>query len=151
RAGNAGILILSQTGAKENLMRGRRRVHNLVLVLLSLAIVPCASAYPQKSTAVYTFTDLGGLPGLSFQQSMARAITDYGEIAGMSYTAGPNGPEGHAVVWAKDATGRYVITDLGFRGTATGINNEGEVVAGGFLITPVNVGGNLVWYQDLNG
>src|SRR5262249_56310312 len=44
-----------------------------------------------------------------------------------------------------------VITDLGFRGTATGINNLGEVVVGGFLIRPATVNGGLVWYQDLDG
>jgi probable HAF family extracellular repeat protein len=54
------------------------------------------------------------------------------------------------VVWAKDATGKYVMTDLG-RGHATGINNNGEVLARGTLIQPVTINGHMVWYQDLNG
>jgi probable HAF family extracellular repeat protein len=57
------------------------------------------------------------------------------------------------VVWAKDATGTYAITDLGigFNGSAAGINNEGDVVAGGFLVRPVTINGSLVWYEDLDG
>jgi probable HAF family extracellular repeat protein len=125
--------------------------HKLIPALLLFAAVPSADAYPQKSTAAYTVTDLGGLPGLSFEESDALAINDYGEIAGSSYTAGPDGSVEHAVVWARDASGKYAITDLGIIGEATSINNAGEVAAGGFLIRPVTVNGNLVWYQDVNG
>jgi probable HAF family extracellular repeat protein len=128
-----------------------RRRSIVILILLSLAALPSADAYPQKSTASYTFTDLGGLPGLSYIQSEALAINDYGEIVGWSYTADQNGGMvKHAVVWAKDATGRYVITDLG-PGIATGINDEGEVITDNSLIVPVSINGSLVWYQDLNG
>src|SRR5262249_55568410 len=117
-------------------------------VLLLLTAVSSANAYPQNSTASYTFTDLGGLPGLSFEQSKPRAINDAGEIVGSSYTVGPNE---HGVVWAKDATGKYVITDLQTRAYATGINDQGDVIAGALLIMPVSLNGNLVWYQDLDG
>jgi probable HAF family extracellular repeat protein len=132
--------------------RSNRRWRSImILTLLSFAALPSADAYPQKTTASYTVTDLGGLPGLSFIDSEARAINDYGEIVGVSYTAGANGrEEPHAVVWAKDATGKYVMTDLG-RGSATGINNQGDVLANGSLIVPVTVNGSLVWYEDLNG
>jgi probable HAF family extracellular repeat protein len=125
----------------------------LFLALLSLAAVPLADAYPQKNTATYTYTDLGGLPGLSFEGSGALGVNDYGEIVGSSWSPGPNGPEQHVVVWAKDATGTYAITDLGigFNGSAAGINNEGDVAAGGFLVRPVTINGSLVWYEDLDG
>jgi hypothetical protein len=121
-----------------------RRFRSAILALLWLATLPGASSYAQN----YTFTDLGGLPGLSFEQSEPRAINDAGEIVGSSYTAGV---VEHGVVWAKDATGRYVITDLRTRAYATGINNHGDVIAGGLLIMPVSMNGNLVWYQDLDG
>lgn len=133
-------------------MRSHRRFRNVILVLLSFAAVPIADAYPQKSTAAYTVTDLGGLPGLSYIESEALAINDYGEILGWSNSMDSHGNiVQHAVVWTKDATGKYRITDLGVRGAASGINNQGDVLAGGCLVVPVNVNGNLVWYQDLNG
>jgi len=123
--------------------------------LLSLVAVPGAKAHAQRTTTPsYTVTDLGGLPGLSYEESEALAINDFGEIAGWSYTAGPNGSEHHAVVWAKDGTGNYVITDLGILGSARGINRSGEVVAGslpGVLIVPITVNGEMVWYLDLDG
>ena len=132
-------------------MRSQRRILSGILILLSLAVLPSASAYAQKSSAPYTFTDLGGLPGLPSIQSQAWAINDFGDIVGSSWTVGPNGDAyEHAVVWAKDASGKYAITDLG-RGRATGINNLGEVVTGRGLIVPVTVDGSLVWYQDLDG
>ena len=69
----------------------------------------------------------------------------------------------HPVVWAKDATGKYVITDLGTfggnSGKAFGINSQGEIVGiaqaadtriYAFLIRPLTVNGSKVWYQDLN-
>ena len=144
-------------------MRPQRRFHGLTLALLSLAVIPGTGAYAQKVTPTYTFTDLGGLPGLTFKQSSARAINDSGQIVGKSYTAGPTGHVEHPVVWAKDATGKYVITDLGTfggpSGAALGINAQGEIVgvaqdaafnSHGFLIRPLTVNGTKVWYQDLN-
>jgi probable HAF family extracellular repeat protein len=131
-----------------------RRFHNAILAILSLAALSSAEALAQKkATPSYTFTDLGGLPGLSYVESEAYAINDAGEIVGLSYTAGPSGPVPHAVVWAMDATGKYVMTDLGADvGTARGINSQGEVVTSlGFLVRPVDINDNLVWYQDLNG
>jgi len=132
-------------------MRTCRHFHKLIPALLLLAAVPGADAYPQKSTAAYTVTDLGGLPGLSYEYSTAMAINDAGEIVGSSFTAGPNGPVNHAVAWAKNAAGKYVITDLGIAGWAGGINSHGDIAAENYLIEPVVVNGNPVWYQDLNG
>ena len=133
-------------------MCSQRRILSAILTLLSLAVLPGASAYAQKPSAYYTFTDLGGLPGLSFIQSQAWAINEFGDIVGSSWTVEPNGEAyEHAVVWAKDASGKYAITDLGRRGRAMGINNLGEVVTGHGLIVPVTVDGSLVWYRDLDG
>jgi probable HAF family extracellular repeat protein len=133
------------------------------LATLALAWLSGAPAQAQKTTPYYTFTDLGGLPGLSYKQSGATAINDAGQIVGFSYTAGANGSAQHPVVWGKDATGNYVITDLGtfggHNGVATGINDQGEIVGSaqdastsryGFLIRPTTVNGIMVWYQDLN-
>jgi uncharacterized membrane protein len=133
------------------------------LTVLSLVALPGAEAYAQKATSAYTFTDLGGLPGLTFKQSETRAINDSAQIVGFSYTSGPSGTVHHPVVWAKDATGKYVITDLGTfggpSGMAIGINSQGEIAGTaqdaasgwyGFLIRPLTVNGNRVWYQDLN-
>jgi uncharacterized membrane protein len=144
-------------------MRNNRRFNGMTVALLSLAALPGAEAYAQKATPTYNVTDLGGLPGLTYKQSEAMAINASGQIVGLSYTAGPSGTVQHPVVWAKDSTGKYVITDLGtlggHNGTAVGINSQGEIVgtaqdatAGtyGFLIRPLTVNGNKVWYQDLN-
>jgi probable HAF family extracellular repeat protein len=141
----------------------RTRSSLKVLTILTLALLPGAPAQAQKTTPTYTYTDLGGLPGLSFKQSEAWAINDSGQIVGRSYTAGPRGDVWHPVVWAKDATGTYVITDLGTfggnSGSAFGINSQGEIVGEaqaadttpyGFLIRPLTVNGSQVWYQDLN-
>src|SRR5262245_29131631 len=136
---------------RENPMRTRCQFHKLTLALLLLTAVPSADAYPQKSTASYTVTDLGGLPGLSYEYSTAMAINDAGEIVGSSYTVGPDGPVNHAVVWAKDGAGNYVITDLGIAGWAGGINSHGDIAAENYLIEPVIINVSPVWYQDLNG
>jgi len=139
------------------------------IAILTLALLPDAPAQAQKNGATpsYTFTDLGGLPGLSYKQSGATAINDAGQIVGFSDTVGtgPGGSGQHPVLWTKDSTGKYVITDLrvvaGNNGNfAYGINRQGEVagkyvdsttgVATGFLIRPVTVNGVKVWYQDLD-
>jgi probable HAF family extracellular repeat protein len=144
-------------------MRTRRLFYGLTLSLLSFAALPGSVAHGQKSTPAYTFTDLGGLSGLTYKQSQAKAINDAGQIVGKSYTAGPGLDVWHPVVWAKSATGNYVITDLGTlggnSGEAYGINSQGEIVGAAqgvdtaeytFLIRPLTVNGSLVWYQDLN-
>jgi len=130
------------------------RLRALTLALLSLAGLISLSAHGQKSSTLsgYTFTDLGGLPGLSFKQSSALGINDAGQIVGSSYTVGPKGPASVAVIWAKDATGKYVITNLApgsaFGSSASAINSQGDVVANGGLIQPISVNGSLVWYLD---
>ena len=144
-------------------MMSRSRFGLTTLAVLSLATLPDAEAYAQKATPAYTYTDLGGLPGLSFKQSEARAINDSGQVVGLSYVTRPSGTVSHPVVWAKDATGKYVITDLGTlggnSGKALGINSQGEIVGDaqaadttdcGFLIRPLTLNGSQVWYQDLN-
>jgi len=134
-------------------MRNHRRFHCLTLTLLSLAALSSTLAYGQKSGAAYAFTDLGGLGGLSFKESWAQGINEAGEIVGSSYTAGPRGSQEVAVVWAKDATGKYAITNLlgsAFSSFASAINSDGDVVAGGSLIRPISVNGSLVWYADSN-
>ena len=126
----------------------QRRFYIVFLAVLSLAALPNTEAHAQT----YTVTDLGGLPGLSYRQSVAFAINDAGEIAGSSYTAVPTGAVPHAIVWARDASGNYVITDLGILSAATGISNNGVVGTNfGFIVVPATVNGNLVWYQDANG
>src|SRR5438477_192131 len=63
----------------------------------------------------YSITDLGGLPpspGLAAQSGVYR-MNDAGDIAGYSYTTGPDRPNAsHPVVWHADATGNYHIIDL---------------------------------------
>jgi uncharacterized membrane protein len=104
------------------------------LAILTLALLPGARAQAQKTAPSYTFTDLGGLPGLSWVQSKPYAINDDGQIVGNAYTSSllPIGREIHPVIWTKDSTGKYVITDLGVgtggNGAALGINSQGEVV-----------------------
>jgi probable HAF family extracellular repeat protein len=133
-------------------MRIHRRFRNLIVAILPFVVVPGAVVNAQQSTAAYTVTDLGGLPGLAYRQSVAFAINDAGEIAGSSYTVGPNGPEPHAIVWVRDASNNYVITDLGILSAATGISNEGVVGTNfGFIVVPATVNGVLVWYEDANG
>ena len=128
------------------------RCCSVFLALMSLAVLPGTETSAQTSTPTYTVTDLGGLPGLSYESSVPFAINDAGEIVGSSYTAGPNGPVPHAVVWAEDASGDYVITDLRILSAATGISNQGVVGTNwGFIVEPATVNGNLVWYQDANG
>jgi uncharacterized membrane protein len=124
----------------------------MFMALLSFGVLSASETYAQKTAASYTVTDLGGLPGLSYESSVAFAINDAGEIAGSSYTAGPNGPEPHAIVWVRDASNNYVITDLGILSAATGISNEGVVGTNfGFIVVPATVNGVLVWYEDANG
>jgi probable HAF family extracellular repeat protein len=145
-------------------MRCTQRFRGLALVILSLAALPGAGAYAQTGTPAYTFTDLGGLLNPRYVQSGTSAINDAGQIVGYSYTPTGYNFSPHPVVWAKDATGSYVITDLGTLGGpgggATGINDHGEIVGHldqnglfarrGFLVRPVTVNGTMVWYQDLN-
>jgi probable HAF family extracellular repeat protein len=141
----------------------RSRFGLTTLALLSLATSPDAGAYAQKATPAYTFTDLGGLPNPNFVASEARAVNDSGQVVGLSYVTRPSGTVYHPVVWAKDATGKFVITDLGTlggnSGKALGINSQGEIVGitqgadtgiYAFLIHPLTVNGSKVWYQDLN-
>jgi probable HAF family extracellular repeat protein len=141
----------------------RSRFGLTTLAVLSLATLPGDGAYAQKVTPAYTFTDLGGLPNPNFVASEARAINDSGQVVGFSYVTRPSGTVYHPVVWAKDSTGKYVITDLGTlggnSGKALGINNQGEIVGiaqaadtgiYAFLIHPLTVNGSKVWYQDLN-
>jgi len=124
----------------------------MILTALSLGVLPASETYAQKTAAAYTVTDLGGLPGLAYRQSVAFAINDAGEIAGSSYTVGPNGPEPRAIVWVRDASNNYVITDLGILSAATGISNEGVVGTNfGFIVVPAIVNGVLVWYEDADG
>jgi probable HAF family extracellular repeat protein len=134
-------------------MRNHRRFHGLTLALLSLAALTSISASGQKPSSAYTFTDLGGLSGLSFKESSALGLNDAGEIVGTSYTAGPHGQQEVAVLWAKDATGKYAITNLlgsSLSSRASAINSQGDVVAGGSLIRPVSVNGSMFWYVDSN-
>ena len=134
-----------------------------VFAFLPFVVISPAPALAQKATPAYTFTDLGGLPNPNSVTSEARAVNDSGQVVGLSYVARPSGTVSHPVVWAKDATGKYVITDLGTlggnSGKALGINSQGEIVgiAQGtdtgiyaFLIHPLTVNGSKVWYQDLN-
>ena len=141
----------------------RTRFSLATLATLILAVLPVDRAIAQKPTPAYTFT---ALPGLSSTQSEATAVNDSGQVVG--YSNAPFSPtygsKSHPVVWAKNATGNYVITDLNpvarMSGSATGINSQGEVVGYvadwtgvpeySFLIRPVVVNGNKVWYQDLN-
>jgi probable HAF family extracellular repeat protein len=133
-------------------MRTHRRFHCATLALLSVSALTI-SASAQKSNAAYTFTDLGGLPGLSFKESSALGINDAGQIVGSSYTAGPQGQQEVAVLWSKDATGKYVITNLlgsALPSSSSAINSQGDVVAGGAIIRPVSANGSKVWYVDAN-
>jgi probable HAF family extracellular repeat protein len=145
-------------------MKCTQRFSGLALVILSLAALPGAGAYAQTGTPAYTFTDLGGLLNPRYVQSETLAINNAGQIVGYSYTPTGNNFSPHPVVWAKDVTGNYVITDLGTLGgpggQATGINDQGEIVGHldqnglfarrGFLVRPATVNGTMVWYQDLN-
>src|SRR4051812_25670267 len=110
----------------------RSRFGLTTLAFLSLAALPDAGAYAQKATPAYTFTDLGGLPNPNSVASEARAVNDSGQVVGLSYVTRPGGTVYHPVVWAKDAAGKYVITDLGTlggnNGKALGINSQGEIV-----------------------
>ena len=154
------------------------RLSSLTLAAALLLAALCghpARAQKGGTTPSYTFTDLGGLPGLSYRgmpytNSQAYAINAAGQIVGTSQTAGSNGGIGHVVIWTKDATGKYGITDLGpsqgpnppvaCYGYALGINSQGEVVGGAssagvpqfpFLIRPAtDTLGNKVWYRDAN-
>jgi probable HAF family extracellular repeat protein len=141
----------------------RSRFGLTTIALLLLVTLPGAGAYAQKATPAYTFTDLGGLPNPNSVASEARAINDSGQVVGLSYVTRPSGTVYHPVVWAKDATGKYVITDLGTlggnSGKALGINSQGEIVGiaqgadttgYGFLIRPLTLNESRVWYQDLN-
>jgi probable HAF family extracellular repeat protein len=123
----------------------------MVLGVLFFAASPGAEMYAQKTTATYTFTDLGELPGIPYDESIAYAINDAGEIVGYSYSSGPMAVQERAVVWAKNAAGNYVVNDLGIQGQASGINSRGEVALQNYLIEPVTINGSLVWYLDLNG
>src|SRR6516164_7359092 len=111
-------------------MMPRTRFRLTVLAVLALDALCNGRAQAQKNTPSYTFTDLGGLPNPNYAQSEARAINDSGQIVGFSYIARPSGTVQHPVVWAKDSTGKYVITDLGTlggnSGMAVGINSQGE-------------------------
>jgi probable HAF family extracellular repeat protein len=134
-------------------MTNHRRYHGLALAFLSLAALTNLGAYGQKNGPAYTFTDLGALSGLSFKESAALGINDAGQIVGTSYTMGTSGPVEVAVVWQKDAAGRYAITNLvgSLRSSsASAINSQGDIVAGGSLIRPILLNGSMVWYEDLN-
>lgn len=140
----------------------------LFLAALALAALCDHPARAQKAstTPAYTFTDLGGLTGLSIKTSQAKAINDAGQIAGFSVTSGPRGGEEHPVLWHRDAAGNMVVTDLllgghswpsRITGRALGINSQGEVVGywldaagpgSAFLIRPSAGTGTPIWYQD---
>jgi probable HAF family extracellular repeat protein len=142
----------------------RTRSRLAVFAILPFVLISHAPALAQKATPAYTFTDLGGLLNPRYVQSGTLAINNAGQIVGYSYTLTGNNFSPHPVVWAKDVTGNYVITDLGTLGgpggQATGINDQGEIVGHldqnslfarrGFLVRPVTVNGSMVWYQDLN-
>jgi uncharacterized membrane protein len=142
-------------------------------LLLSLLSDIAVCAQRGGATPAYTYTDLPGLPGLTYNgrvytQSDAWAINDVGQIVGDSYTQEPNSMyvERHPVIWQRDASGALAITDLLLGGnhwpvqvvgTANGINSQGEVIGywydGGpvthsFLLRPDWSTGSPVWYVN---
>src|SRR5690348_5861353 len=89
------------------------------VLLLSTGYSRTVFAQKSGSTPAYTFTDLPGLPGLiyngrAYTQSDAWAINDTDEIVGDSYTHGPTSVEveRHPVIWRREASGAFSITDL---------------------------------------
>ena len=94
----------------------------VLCVFLTLAALYGYQAGAQRggTTPAYTFTDLPGLPGLTYQgrpytQSDAWAINDAGQIAGDSYTQGPTSAdvERHPVIWHRDAGSTHAASAQG--------------------------------------
>ena len=86
-------------------------------LLLSALLLTALCGHPVRAQKVgatpsYTFTDLPGLPGLTYQgapytESEAWSVNDAGQLAGYSYTQGPTSitVERHPVIWRRDASG----------------------------------------------
>lgn len=154
----------------------RFRFSSLTLfAAMALAALSSIAACAQRgaATPAYTYTDLPGLSGLTYNgreytQSDALAINDTGQIVGDSYTHGPTSldVERHPVIWHRDTSGVMAITDVLLGGNhwpvqilggANGINSQGEVIGywydGGslshaFLLRPDWSTGSPVWYVN---
>ncbi|MBI1917254.1 MAG: hypothetical protein HYS12_21320 [Planctomycetes bacterium] len=178
RAGNDGFFIVPQTNlARRPTMffsswlpnRNRREARQPIRRVQPRLEVLEDRAVPATG---YALVDLGGLAGLSVVESWAIRINEAGDIAGVSYTAGPkpNGDSRHPVVWHRDAGGQYQITDLGILvapdvaayATLQDMNNKGEAIGYAvtnlgsyeFLVRPEdtnNDGKPDRWFRDSNG
>jgi len=114
-------------------MKGPRTIFALALSLYGFASVALAG----------TFIDLGTLGG---NESGARAINNAGDIVGSSRNA-TDTQEDHPFLYSNG-----VMTDLGLRGTAYGINSAGQIsgitdnsaflYSGGSVTNPGSLGGS---------